>query len=305
MNNWRLGSWLFILFSKSVSLFKFIKVAKFGKVFLTFFSMCVSVFAYSFSLGVWFSVGFISLLFIHEMGHVIALRIKKIPTSPPVFIPFLGAAVFAPQLKSKQTEAFVGFGGPFLGMISCLLVLAVWKLAPEHNKIFLMLCYTAALVNIFNLMPIRPLDGGRITAVVGSWFKYIGIACLLACSLLIKQPFIFLIWILVIGEIGLGRRLTFYIGVLCEVAMAVFVALGFSDQGLAADVIDFILATFINAFYLFLVFNERAYIDHKKESSVTEDVPAAIRVRWLAFYLSLIASLVFLMIYLTPFLPKK
>jgi Zn-dependent protease len=159
----------FILFAFLAKMTKLVKLLKFGKIFLTFATMCLSAFIYSFSMGAWFSTGFVVLLFVHEMGHVIALRFKGLPASAPVFIPFIGAAIFSPSFKGKENESFVGIGGPLLGGVSCLVMFALWKTTPGHPNILLMLSYTATIINLFNLIPLRPLDGGRITQIIGPW----------------------------------------------------------------------------------------------------------------------------------------
>ena len=206
----------FILFAFLAKITKFVKLLKFGKIFLTFASMCISAFIYSFSMGLWFSVGFVFLLFVHEIGHVIALKLKGLPASAPVFIPFIGAAIFSPGFKGKENESFVGYGGPLLGGVSCIVMFALWKVMPSHPDIILMLSYTATLINLFNLIPIRPFDGGRITQIVGSWFKYVGAAGLLIISFFIREPAMFFIWVIVLGEININKTLRFGLGLTCE-----------------------------------------------------------------------------------------
>src|SRR2546421_8651673 len=71
--------------------------------------------AYSFVFGWMFAVGFVALLLIHEMGHVIALRREGIKASAPMFIPFLGAVISAKSLgENALAEARVGLAGPIL-----------------------------------------------------------------------------------------------------------------------------------------------------------------------------------------------
>src|SRR5271157_4758657 len=206
---------MFVIFALMAKMTKLVKLVKFGKIFLTFFTMCLSAFVYSFMMGIWFSIGFVLLLFVHEMGHVIALKIKKLPASAPVFIPLLGAAIFSPNFGTKEDESFVGFGGPFLGALSCLAMFFIWKIIPNHPNMFLMLGYTATIINLFNLVPIRPLDGGRITQILGTWFLYVGIASLLIITFFIREPVILFVWILSLGEIKMNDWIRFLFGVLC------------------------------------------------------------------------------------------
>src|SRR5580692_6427391 len=77
-----------------------------------------AVAAYSLFFGWWFAAGFVVLLFVHEMGHVIALRREGIPSSAPMFIPFMGAVITAKSLGDNAlAEARVGLAGPILGSL--------------------------------------------------------------------------------------------------------------------------------------------------------------------------------------------
>ena len=77
MNKKKILNKQLVLFAFLAKMTKFVKLFKFGKIFLTFATMCLSAFLYSFTLGVWFSIGFVLLLFVHEMGHVIAKNKKN------------------------------------------------------------------------------------------------------------------------------------------------------------------------------------------------------------------------------------
>jgi hypothetical protein len=90
--------------------------AKFGKLLLTGGSMLVSVFAYALLFGWRYAVGFVLLLFVHEMGHYIAARQRGLDVGAPTFIPFVGAWVELKDMPhDAETEAYVGLGGPLLG----------------------------------------------------------------------------------------------------------------------------------------------------------------------------------------------
>src|SRR5207244_4883413 len=96
------------------------------KLFATFGSAFVSIAAYALLWGWPFAVGFVVLLFGHEMGHVIQLRREGVQASAPVFIPFLGAAVWAKSLGGNAlAEARVGLAGPVLGTIGAALCIPI------------------------------------------------------------------------------------------------------------------------------------------------------------------------------------
>ena len=80
--------------------------------------MLVSIVAYATIWGFWFAIGFVILLLVHEMGHVIALRREGIKASAPMFIPFMGAVITAKSLgEDALAEARVGLAGPILGSL--------------------------------------------------------------------------------------------------------------------------------------------------------------------------------------------
>src|SRR5438105_4257201 len=87
----------------------------------------VSIAAYSLVFGWTFAVGFVVLLLVHEMGHVIQLRREGIKASAPMFIPFLGAVIGAKSLGDNAVaEARVGLAGPILGSIGSAACILVW-----------------------------------------------------------------------------------------------------------------------------------------------------------------------------------
>src|SRR5205085_12025119 len=138
------------------------------KVLTTVGTMLVSVAAYSFVFGWPFAIGFVVLLLVHEMGHVIALRREGIKASPPMFIPFLGAVISARSLGDNAlAEARVGLAGLILGSVGAVACILVWHVT--GNDIWRALAFTGFFLNLFNLLPVIPLDGGRAMAAMAPW----------------------------------------------------------------------------------------------------------------------------------------
>jgi Zn-dependent protease len=152
----------------------------------------VSVAAYSLFWGWTFALGFVVLLFVHEMGHVIALRREGIKASAPMFVPFLGAFIGAKSLgENALAEARVGLAGPVLGSIgaaACLIVAEV-----TNSDFFRALAYVGFLLNLFNLLPVVPLDGGRAMAAMAPWMWFLGLGALVALLIIIPNPILLLI----------------------------------------------------------------------------------------------------------------
>src|SRR5881396_1486521 len=173
------------------------------KILTTSGSMLVSVAAYSLIWGWKFAVGFVLLIFVHEMGHVLQLRREGVPASAPLFIPFLGAMVGMKQLPDDAAaEARVGLAGPVLGSIGALVPLAIWKLTGE--TFWEALAFVGFFLNLFNLLPVLPLDGGRAMAALTPWMWIVGYGLLIAATLVFPSPIMVLI--LLFGGMETYRR---------------------------------------------------------------------------------------------------
>ncbi len=173
------------------------------KVLTTSATMLVSIAAYALIWGWKFAVGFVLLLLVHEMGHVIQLRREGIEASAPMFIPFLGAVVAAKSLgDDAAAEARVGLAGPVLGSIASLVPLAIWLATGE--EFWQALAYVGFFLNLFNLLPVLPLDGGRAMAALSPWVWFAGYAGLVALTFIFPNPI--LILILLLGGYESWRR---------------------------------------------------------------------------------------------------
>jgi Zn-dependent protease len=162
------------------------------KVFTTSATMLVSIAAYALIWGWAFAVGFVLLLLLHELGHVIQLRREGIDASAPMFIPFLGAVVAARSLgDDAAAEARVGLAGPVLGSVATLVPLGIWLATGED--FWRALAYIGFLLNLFNLLPVLPLDGGRAMAALSPWVWMVGFAALIGLTIAFPNPILLLI----------------------------------------------------------------------------------------------------------------
>jgi Zn-dependent protease len=167
------------------------------KLLTTVGTMLVSVAAYSFVFGWPFAVGLVALLLVHEMGHVIQLRREGLKASAPMFIPFMGAVISAKSLGDNAlAEARVGLAGPILGSIGSAACILVWH--ATGNDLWRALAFTGFFLNLFNLLPVVPLDGGRAMAAMAPWMWFVGFAAMVPLALIFPNPIIFLI-VLVAG----------------------------------------------------------------------------------------------------------
>jgi Zn-dependent protease len=157
----------------------------------------VSVVLYSLVFGWWFAVGFVVLLFVHEMGHVIQLRREGIRATAPVFVPFLGAVVGMKQMpKDALAEARVGLAGPILGTAGAAVCLLIAQLT--NSPLLRALAYVGFFLNLINLVPLVPFDGGRAMAAMAPGLWFVGLGVMVVLLLVTRNPFL-LIFVLLGG----------------------------------------------------------------------------------------------------------
>jgi Zn-dependent protease len=122
-------------------------------------------------------VGIVFLLLVHEMGHVVAAKMLGLPVSLPMFIPFFGAFTALQEAPADAwTMALFATGGPLLGGIVSWLVMllgfhfgAPWLIAVAS---------VGFVLNIFNMIPVPPFDGGTMCAAISTWFWFVGLLLL-------------------------------------------------------------------------------------------------------------------------------
>jgi Zn-dependent protease len=152
----------------------------------------ISVAAYSLLWGWQFAVGFVVLLFIHEMGHVFQLRREGISASAPMFVPFLGAVIAAKSLgENALAEARVGLAGPILGTLGSAACLVAAEAL--NSDLLRALAYIGFFLNLFNLMPVVPLDGGRAMAAMAPWMWFLGLGAMVGMMVLFPNPILLII----------------------------------------------------------------------------------------------------------------
>jgi Zn-dependent protease len=166
-------------------------------------SMVVSVGAYALLGGWWFGVALVGLIFVHELGHVLELRRQGVAASAPLFIPFLGAVVGMKQMpKDAWREAQVALAGPLLGSAGAA---ALWIAGAALDSRFLKaMAFVGFLINLFNLLPVVPLDGGRAVAALHPAFWLAGLAGLAVLAYFFPNPIVLIV--LVLGGMEAWQR---------------------------------------------------------------------------------------------------
>ena len=187
-----IGALLLGLLAKGKGLLVMLKALPFAKVLLTGGSMAASVLLYAINGGVAFAFGLVLMIFIHEMGHGLAMKRAGIEAGWPVFIPFFGAMIAMKGRPSHpRVEAEIAYAGPVAGTGAALLCagLGLWL----HSAFFLALAYTGFFLNLFNLTPLGFLDGGRIARVLSRKASIVGAIVMGGLCLLSPSPQLILI----------------------------------------------------------------------------------------------------------------
>lgn len=169
-------------------------------------TMLLTIGLYAMTWGIWFAVGFVLLILVHETGHLLAAKRIGLKVGAPVFIPFMGAFIALKEApRNAWIEAQVGIGGPMLGTLGAALCEVVFLVT--GIPIFRALAYTGFLLNLFNLAPVGFLDGGRVVTALSPWLWLVGFVALLALTF--AHPNFILILILIFSAprlISLFRR---------------------------------------------------------------------------------------------------
>lgn len=161
---------IFFLLSKLKWLGVILKLTKMS----TLITMFIAIWVYAQLWGAYFAIGFVVLIFIHEMGHGLVMHRLGIKAGAPIFIPFVGAIIAMKEMpRDAYKESLIAAGGPALGTIgAALCFLLAWQM---NSELFYALASVGFMLNLFNMLPISPLDGGRMLSVVSRNIGIIGL----------------------------------------------------------------------------------------------------------------------------------
>ncbi|HKD31240.1 MAG TPA: site-2 protease family protein [Xanthobacteraceae bacterium] len=173
---------------------------KWGKLATTGGTMLLSLAVYATIWGWPYAAGFIALMFAHEMGHYMAARQCGLNVGAPTFIPFVGAWInLKDQPHDVRTEAYVAVAGPLVGTIAAVAVY-LWGRSTD-STLLLAIAYAGLFLNLFNLLPISPLDGGRITAIISPRVWLIGAPVLVAILFYRPSPILLIVAIIAFPQL--------------------------------------------------------------------------------------------------------
>ncbi len=301
---------LALLATKGPMIFKALKALKYAKFLITAVTMSLSAIVYGFAFGsYYFAAGFVLLILIHEYGHVIAMWKKGVHASAPVFIPFLGAAIFAKIPESKDDEAYIGFGGPFIGTIGAIACIALAFMFPAGtfwSTLLHVLGNVALFINLFNMIPARPLDGGRILHPLGSSVVFVGFLFLAGLTVFLSDVFFLLIAFMTLSSMPIRRcviNLSWGIGFLGVAWLVVRDLVGLNT-------VSILLSILALALVALGVYNLKTAWENRRDTTTAaplDDAPEPlwIKLKWLTAYVLLLGFIGGAMVWHTDHLPKE
>ncbi len=140
---------------------KFKALFAFAKIFASSWSLILTLWLYALAFGWRFGLVLVLLILAHELGHYAAFRAYGLPVRLPVFIPFLGAFTAGAVPQDPEHAAYIALAGPFVGLG---LAGACYAIGVSGNSFWLACASVGAFLNLFNMIPISPFDGGRVIA---------------------------------------------------------------------------------------------------------------------------------------------
>ena len=159
-----------VLFGKTKYLFAALKLTKLASLG----SMVLTIGTYSMFFGWPYAIGMVGLVLVHEVGHLLVMQHRGIPFSPVVFVPFVGAAVaMNRQPRNAWEDALVGLGGPVLGSLGAGAV-AMGAQATDSQLLYALADF-GYMINLFNLLPLGSMDGGRIAGALSPYAGVVGL----------------------------------------------------------------------------------------------------------------------------------
>ena len=184
------GTGALVLFGKTkyvLAALKLTKLAPLG-------SMLLTVGTYSMFFGLPYAAGMVGLILVHEIGHAAVMHYRGVPFSPMVFVPFMGAVIATKKLpRDAWEDALIAFGGPVLGSLGAGAVGLAGH--ATDSQLLIALADFGLMINLFNLLPLGSMDGGRIAGALSPYMSVAGVAmgAGLAYTGAIQNPIFYLI----------------------------------------------------------------------------------------------------------------
>jgi Zn-dependent protease len=168
-----------------------------AKLFAVSWTFVLSMILYVAFFGWRFGLVLVLLIAAHELGHYFAYRAYGLPVRVPVFVPFLGAYTAGAIAPSLEDDAYIALAGPVTGLALAGVCYALGVTTGDH--FWLAAADLSALLNLFNMIPILPFDGGRIIGAIWAPLWIVGALLFVAAALWLHVPIVFVLLIAILG----------------------------------------------------------------------------------------------------------
>ncbi len=181
------GAVVVAILAKSKGLLLALKGLSAGKLLLTVGSMLAMVAFEAQRSGWLFGLGFVAMILIHELGHGYAIKREGLSAGYPIFIPFIGAMIaLRGQPRNSLVEARIAIAGPMAGTLAALGATTLFL--TTDGRMYLAVAYAGFFLNLFNLVPMSPLDGGRVARMFSRRMWILGLLLLAGLFALHPSP---------------------------------------------------------------------------------------------------------------------
>jgi Zn-dependent protease len=189
-------------------LLKFKFLLLFGiKLFSISWTFLLSLWIYVVIFGWKLAVVVMLLLLAHELGHYFAFRAYGLPVRLPAFVPLLGAFTAGAPARDLEQDAYIALAGPLTGLGLAAVCYAVGE--TQHDRFWYACADLSAFLNLFNMIPMPPFDGGRVIGALWPPLWVVGFALFVAFAIYFHIPILF---ILIIGLLGLPAMMAAWRG---------------------------------------------------------------------------------------------
>lgn len=154
-------------------------------------SFFISLFFYALFWGWKFALVVMFMMLAHEMGHYLTIRNYGLPARLPRFIPLLGAYTMGGVPADLEHDAYIALAGPLTGLGVAAVCYAFGY--QTHDAFWYMAAYVGAFINLFNMVPAMPFDGGRIAGALSPQLWIGGFAVFIVGALLLHVTLFFII----------------------------------------------------------------------------------------------------------------